>query len=677
MRLLGSDLVAVLAQPRCVAVVGASADPDRISGRPVEYLRRYGFGGGIVPVNARHRVIGGIPAVARLSEVEPGSVDAALIAVPAASVVAALADAEQIGVEVAVVIGSGFEDRASPERRDLERFVADSRMRVVGPNCVGTVGAHHAAFLTFSSVLRAEQPRPGRVGLVTQSGALGNSLLQTLIRRHVGLSQWISSGDEVDVGALELTVGLLSQDGTDAVGLFLEGISDLDWLPRLEDVLRGGGKRLFVLKAANTSAGRQAAAGHTGRIVGSAAASQAILREVGAREVSSLSALADALVVAGTCPTLVRTPQSRAALVSISGAAGVIGSDRVARHRQLTMAPIGPAAATRLASRLDARLHPANPLDVPFIDDTAAFAGAVTAYAVSDVADVVLAVESGLAHDRQELSAKLISAQHETAVVLTSLSEDDQIPSDIAATLALAGIAYLPTVERAVDAVAACVDAGLPPARPVGEHDDASLGLEWAATRLPADFPWAPWRVVANAAELDLAMTELGLPIVLKAAGRTIAHRTEFGAVRIVRDSAAAARVLEELRAICDPAGDAVLAQQFVPGGFEVLVSAVRDREYGPVAYVRPGGTYVESMSGQAVVWGGWPRAQRDRVLRESSIGALLDGYRGGTAYDLAAFGDLIATALGAVAADISFVEMNPVIIGTSGVRVVDLIARE
>jgi acyl-CoA synthetase (NDP forming) len=275
------------------------------------------------------------------------------------------------------------------------------------------------------------------------------------------------------------------------------------------------------------------------------------------------------------------------------------------------------------------------------------------------------------------LSAKLVSAQRDTAVVLTSLSEDDQIPAHIAETLALAGIAYLPTVERAVDAVAACVDAGPPSTPPVSEHEDTSLGLEWAAARLPADFPWAPWRVVANSAELDLAMTDLGVPMVLKAAGRTITHRTELGAVRILRDRADRAHVLRELRAVCDPAGDAVLAQQLVPAGFELLVSAVRDQEFGPIAYVRPGGTYAESMSGQAVLWGGWPRGRRDRVLRESSIGGLLDGYRGGTVYDLAALGDLIATALGAVAADMSFVEMNPVIVGTSGVRVVDLIARE
>jgi len=675
MTLHGHDLVGLLENPRRVAVVGASTNPDSASGRPLDYLLRYGFDGSIVPVNARHAEVGGLPAVASLRELEHGSVDAALIAVPAAAVVSALADAEQIGVSVAVVIGSGFEDRFDPARRELDAFVADSRMRVIGPNCVGTVGARKGAFLTFSSVLRSERPRPGSVGLVTQSGALGNSLLQTLIRRHVGLSQWISSGDEVDVGALELTTGLLSQDGTDAVGLFLEGISDLDWLPRLEEVLRDGRKRLFVLKAANTSAGRDAAAGHTGRIVGSAAASRAILREIGAREVPTLSALADALVVAGTCPALLGVPRPRVALVSISGAAGVIGSDRLAGHQRLAMAEIDAPTATLLASRLDARLRPANPLDVPFIDDTAAFAGAISAFAASDIADVVLAVESGLAHDRQELSAKLVSGAQDAAVVLTSLSEDDQVPADVAESLALAGIAYLPTVERAVDALAACAAEYSVP-HVISASEELVQGLEWAAARLPNDFPWAPWRLVENTRELDEALAAFGIPVVLKAAGRTISHRTELGAVRVLRDSSAAGHTFEAIREICERAGDAVLAQQLVTGGFEVLVSAVRDDEYGPVVYVRPGGTFAETMTGQAVLWGGWARDRRDRVLRESSVGLLLDSYRGGPRYDLAALGDLISAALFAVADGMSFIEMNPVLVGTDGVRVVDLIAR-
>jgi acyl-CoA synthetase (NDP forming) len=675
----GTDLIQVLACPRSVAVVGASTDPRRASGRPLHYLLRYGYRGRIVPVNARHAEVAGLPAAASLAELDQGSIEAAVIALPAPGVLPALAEAEQLGVKVAVVIGSGFEDRAAPLRRQLDEFVAGSDMRVVGPNCVGAVAVENAACLTFSTVLGAALPRLGTVSLVTQSGALGNSLLQTLIRRHVGISHWVSSGDEADVGALELVTGLLGREGTDAVGLFLEGLTDLDWLPRVEDVLRSGHKRLFVLKAANTAAGRLAAAGHTGRVVGSAAASHAILSEIGAREVPTLSALADALVVAGTSPGLLRTPRPRLAMVSISGAAGVIGSDRMAQHDRLAMAQIDTPSATMLASRLDSRLSPANPLDVPFIDDTAAFTGAVDAFAASGVAEVVLAVESGLAHDRQELSAKLPASREHAAIVLTSLSEDDQIPADVAESLARAGIAYLPTVERAVDAIGACAadgaaaDAPLPGAQ---LPEARAHGLEWAAQRLPGDFPWAAWQVVTTLDELQDTAVRFGFPVVIKAAGRAITHRTELGAVRVVPDPDELGRAFHGVREICEAAGDVVVMQQMVSGGFEVMVSAVRDPEYGPVAYVRPGGTLAELMSGQAVLWGGWDPGRRARVLRASVVGRLLDGYRGGTRHDLAALSDLVSTALAAVAGEMSFLEMNPVMVGKKAVHVVDLIAR-
>jgi acyl-CoA synthetase (NDP forming) len=676
MSLRGHDLVALLGRPRSIAVIGASTRLDSPSGRPVDYLLRHGFAGTIIPVNARQREVAGLAAVPSLRDVEPGTVDAVLVAVPAAGVVAALQDAEAVGAQVAVIIGSGFEDRRSAERRALDDFLASSDMRVVGPNCVGTLGVEHSSLLTFSSVLRSERPRPGSVGLVTQSGALGNSLLQTLIRRHVGLSQWFSSGDEADVGALELTTGLLSQDGTTAVGLFLEGIGDLDWLPELERVLRDNSKRLFVLKAAKTSAGRAAAAGHTGRVVGSATASRAILREIGAREVSTLSALADALVIAGTTPPFAGPVRPRTAIVTISGAAGVIGADRVTALGRLGMAPIDEAAQRLLESRLDARLTPANPLDVPFLDDTAAFADAISAFAATGVADVVVGVESGLAHDRQELAAKLVPAARNAAVVLTSLSEDDQIPSDVAGALARAGIAYLPTIDRAIDALATCAG-DITPKHVVTHSEPGLRGMEWAAQHMGVEFPWAPWRVVDGQADLDAAIEEFGIPLVLKAAGRTITHRSELGAVRVVRDRTEARESYDHLVALCARHSDVVVAQRFAPSGFEVMVAAMRDEECGPIAFVRPGGTFAETMTGQAVLWGGWPEDRRERILRASLIGQLLDGYRGGPSYDITGLNSLVSSALAMVVDGPQFVEMNPVIVASHGLAVVDVIARD
>ena len=675
MGLRGQELVELLAHPVGVAIVGASSNPQSPSGRPVDYLTRFGFTGLILPVNPRSSQVGGLRTIPDLGEAQPGTVDVALIAVPAPAVVPALADAARAGARAAVIIGSGFEDRGSPERRALDEFAAGAQLRIIGPNCVGTLGTEHAAYLTFSSVLRSECPRPGPVGLVTQSGALGNSLLQTLIRRHVGLCQWFSTGDEVDVGALELVTGLLSREEVTSVGLFLEGIGDIGWLPRLEQVLRDERKRLFVLKAASTSAGRQAAAGHTGRIVGSAEASRAILAEIGAVEVPTLSALADALVVAGTCGTVIAKVRPRVAIVSVSGAAGVIGSDRVAAHPHLAMAGIDEQSATLLRSRLDARLEPVNPLDVPFLDNTAAFADAVSGFAATSAADIVLAVESGLAHDRQELTAKLTSAAGLGTIILTSLSEDDQIPSAAVDALANSGIAYLPSIERAVDAVAACARPVSSPAPP--EPREAGVeGIEWAADRLPATFPWARWRIVASAGEAVAAAADLGFPLVLKAAGRVITHRSEAGAVRIPRERRELADTFVSLAAVCAHHGDVVIAQELIPPGFELMMAAIRDEEFGPLVFVRPGGTYAETMTGQAVLWGGWPADRRERVLRGSSVGRLLDGYRGGRRYDIGAVSALASTLLAAVDQDMRFIEINPVIVGLDGVRVVDLIAR-
>src|ERR1700756_2891886 len=122
----GQELVELLAHPAAVAIVGASSNPHSPSGRPVDYLTRFGFAGSVLPVNPRGGQIGGLRAIPDLSEAPPGTVDVALIAVPAPAVVPALADAAHAGAQVAIIIGSGFEDRDSPERRALDAFTTDS-----------------------------------------------------------------------------------------------------------------------------------------------------------------------------------------------------------------------------------------------------------------------------------------------------------------------------------------------------------------------------------------------------------------------------------------------------------------------------------------------------------------------------------------------------------------------
>ncbi len=172
------------------------------------------------------------------------------------------------------------------------------------------------------------------------------------------------------------------------------------------------------------------------------------------------------------------------------------------------------------------------------------------------------------------------------------------------------------------------------------------------------------------------AASRLGIPLVVKAAGRTIVHRTELGAVRFVRDRADLEQSISAVRDVCVEHADGVMLQGAAAPGFEVLVSVVRDPEFGSVAFVRPGGTLAELMSGQTVLWSGWTDERNLEVLRRSRVGELLASYRGGTAYDVEALAQVLNVCLAAVARDLTFLEMNPVIVHEHGVTLVDAVAR-
>jgi acetate---CoA ligase (ADP-forming) len=673
--LTGAELVRLLAAPRQVAIIGASQDPVKPAGRPLDYLRRYGYAGRLIPVTGRTASISGIPTVGAITELEPGSVEAAVVTLPAPLVLGALREADAVGVKAAVVIASGFENRDSEIRTELDEFARSTDLRIIGPNCLGSLEVPHGAYLTFSSVVATEPPAQGRVGLVTQSGALGNGLLMTLIRRHVGLTHWVSTGDEVNVGALELVAGMLEGPDIDAVGLFLEGITDLAWLPRVEDTLREAGKRLFFLKAANGADGGAAAAGHTGRLVGSADACRAILTEIGAHEVATVGELADALAVASIRPDLLSRSDQVVGVVTVSGATGVMAADRIGQSPNLRMAQVSTDPDGPLGRLVRPGVRPANPLDVAALNDTTILTSSVAAMAQAGVCDVVVVVESGLAHDRDVLARELAQTSP-VPVLLTSLSEDDLVPTEVVGRLAAASIPYLPTVTRAVDALSRCVRAK-DAAAPVPTHEStaATVGVEEIARRMPDDFPWARWRIIDGLDAAEAAAAAYGYPLVLKAAGRTIAHRSELNAVGVAADARELAELYPRVLSVVDGAGDVLIAQQFARG-FELMISAVRDVELGAVAFVRLGGVLAEKLSLQTVLWHGWPAEQRQRILDNSQIGELLRGYRGGPLYDSASVNDVITAALAGVRDNFHMLEFNPVTVRESGAFVVDAIAQ-
>lgn len=690
-RLSSIDLVAALVDPPSVVVVGASSDPTKSSSRPLRYLAQYGYQGVTTVVNPRHSSVMGFDTIPALAAMERNAASAAIVSVSAEKVTGILRELDALGVGAAVVIGSGFERSDSKPRSDLQSFLTQEarRLRVIGPNCVGTMSSRSGAHLNFSSVIQTNPPRIGSVALVTQSGATGNGILMSLLRRGIGISHWFSTGNEMDTGALEVVAGLLARDDVSAVGLFLEAITDLEWLAAVTELMQSTGKQVFVVKVAESDLGQAAAGSHTGRVVGSADVSHAVLDHAGFIRTNNIAELCDCLVVSDIVDGI-QAPVGLS-VASVSGASAVIVSDAVHASSKLELAEWDTGITDRLNDISGGRLGDLNnPLDVPFLGETETFADLVSSLSAAPTSDVVLAVESSLAHKRSILAERLDPAGRAgAAILLTHLSEDDVIDVDTVAQLARHRVAVIPTPERAVralDLVARGQAAAVVPetkpgtesesrtleARLTGEH----LGLENMAALLPANFPWARWTVVGTFKDVQRAVSDYGLPVAIKAAGRTISHRSELGAVAVVRSAEGLEDAYLRVASVSSTHGDAVVVQSGAGGSHEVLVAVVRDTEYGLVAIVRLGGTLVELLDDQVMLWSGWSSEERREVLLASRVGRILSGYRGSAPADINALCETIDTLIEAVAStSISLLELNPIIVSSTGVLVVDALA--
>jgi acyl-CoA synthetase (NDP forming) len=678
-RLEGLELVRTLARPKSVAIVGASGDPDSISARPLAYMRSAGYEGRLVAVNPRVDRIGDVRCVASIDDLAPGEAEVALLAVGAGRVGESLAALARRGTKAAVSIASGFEGNGEgPARReDLSRVLAAGTIRLVGPNCVGVMSPSSGTHLNFSSLLQSGGVRAGRTALITQSGALGNGIVMSLLRRGAGLGLWVSTGDEIDVGALEVLAGALADDEIHVVGLFIEALTDMDWLDRCANAIAAAGKPVVVLKAARTEAGRRAAAGHTGRVVGAADISHAVLRRLGVVEVASVGELADALVGAD----ILRRPAGRSiAVVSVSGGSGVIAADRV-RSVGMELASI---ERTEAAERIQASLpHTklANPLDVPLLGQTETFGSAIVALADPGICDAVVAVESSLAHDRTDLANQLIDAARAAVlapVVLSHLSEDDLIDESIVHELARHGIAVAPSPERAVSMIErlAPPPPDLSAVRSSVEDLEPALGFEEARAELGADLPFAVTVEIESLEQAGEQARSLGYPVVLKAAGRTVTHRTELGLVRTGITEDGLADAYAHVAAGAAAHGDGVILQAQRPRGIEMLLSVVTDPEFGLVAILRAGGILTELLDQQVVLPAVWSARERAQELADSRLGQLLGGYRGTESHDASALLSLAETLLQRMPATaLAAVEMNPVIVHRTGLSIVDAVA--
>ncbi|MBM3531659.1 MAG: acetate--CoA ligase family protein [Alphaproteobacteria bacterium] len=680
--------------PRSVAVLGASNEPSRIGGRPIRYLKEGGFPGPIWPINVKGGTIQGLPAFKSVDEL-PEAAECLIVAVPAAAVCDAVENAARRGTKAAVIFSAGFAEADEQGRKWQERLVriaAETGCRVVGPNCLGLFNARHGYAPTFTASLDHGHPKPGGVGMVSQSGAYGSHLFVLTRDRNIGMSCWLTTGNECDVDVSDAVAYFAADPDTKVIAAYVEGIKDRDrFLGALENARRAK-KPVVMMKVGRSAVGAAAAASHTASLAGSDVIYDAALKQLGVHRAETTEEMLDA-VYAATRGIFPET--DRLGIVTISGGAGVLMADAAERHG-VDVAPMPEAAQVRLKSILPfAAVR--NPVDTTaqFFNDMSL----VTEFTRTILAEggygAIAAFVTAIPRNREtggrlkEALTKATAEYRDRLLILCMLASPEMTKEYEAA-----GYLCFEDPSRAVAAFAAlsrfgrsfAKGAGSPPpalpssAKPVPAG--ASLGEAEAKVLLAsAGVPVAQEKLAKTAEEAVAAATSLGYPVVLKIASADILHKTEIGGVKLNLADADAVRaaftqIMERAKKEKPSARiDGCLVAPMIKGGLETILGVIDDASFGPVVMFGLGGIFAEVLKDVTFRVAPFGLDEARAMIREVKGFPLLDGARGRPKLDQEA----LAKALSALsvyaaanAATLRSIDVNPFIVLEKGALAVD-----
>jgi acyl-CoA synthetase (NDP forming)/RimJ/RimL family protein N-acetyltransferase len=664
--------VQALLHPRSVVVVGASRSAQSIGHRLLENLVAAGFRGPVHVVNPEASEVAGVPSVARVTDV-PGPVDLAVVAVPAEAVEEVILDCGAAGVRGLVVVTGGFAETGPEGRRRQEQLVRHARargMRVVGPNSFGMLNTDPEVRLNAS--LAPNVPPPGRLGLFSQSGALGIAVLDSATRRGLGVSSFVSAGNRADLSGNDLMQYWQDDSATDAVGLYLESVGNPRKFTRVARRLARS-KPVMVVKSGQSTFG--VPAGHAVRRSRlPREALDQLLQQAGVIRVENIHQLFD------VAQLVVHQPLPAGARVGV-----VTNSDA-----------LSALAADACASWGLEVVH--GPVAVPSEATAEQFRAALTeAFGDEDVDSVVTGFTPPLVTLDREVAVALaeVAAASEKTCVTTFLGMHGVTEALSSSTRSVP--AY-PTPEDAVRALASATryaawrrrDRGplvslpgllrdharalverLTPTDPDGVWLDQSTCAELLAAY--GIELWPEYRV-GTADQAVAAATRVGYPVALKATAAHLRHRADLGAVRLdIADEQELRGDLAEMTAALGYAGpDAFAVQAMATAGVACVVRSTEDPLFGPVVEFGVGGPPTELLGDVARRTPPLREVDVADLVRSIAAAPLLFGHRGAEPVDIEALEDVV-TRVSLLADDLPEVgdlELNPVIASPHGAAV-------
>jgi acetyltransferase len=674
-------------RPRSIAVIGATPRKGTIGRQIMHNLITYEFNGKLFPVNPKHSVIHSIKCYPGVLDI-PDPVDVAFIIVPRETVLDTIDQCAEKGVRGVVVITAGFKETGSEgaalEIQLLERLHSYG-IRMVGPNCFGMVNTdpEYRVNGTFGKT----QPLEGKIALVSQSGALGETIFTHAAQLGFGFSMFASIGNKTDVSGNDMLRYWHHDPKTEIILMYLENFGDPRRFTQIaREITRT--KPIIVVKAGRTAAGARAALSHTGALAGQDVSVDALFEQTGVIRVSSIQEMFDTAIALAAQPV---PKGKRVCVITNAGGPGILATDALVANG-LEMAPLSDATKQELRDHLPQQASVENPVDLIASADAGRYGIALEAVTRDDNVDSVVPLfVPPLMINADAVADKIveIANKHRKPMLACMMGVEQNVswiqklksaglpiypyPEGIAQTLAAMDrwrrwrerpVGTIPVFE--VDTKSATQILNKSEGRPLKGRDAMEL-LETHG------IPVLMMRLAATVDEAVNAAESCGFPVVLKLESPDVIHKSDVGGVKVdlrtpddVRD--AFESIHSSLREKLPAARfSGVQVQAMVSGGTELVVGMTTDPSFGPLIMFGLGGVFVEVF--KDVTFRVHPLSDVDahEMITKIRSYPLLQGARGRKKIDLAKLAEIILRMSQLVTnlPDIDQIDVNPLVAGS------------
>jgi acetyltransferase len=675
--------------PKSVALVGATEKHGTVGRTILWNLISSPFGGTIYPINPNRPSVLGIKAYPNIAAV-PEQVDLAVFCTPATSIPNLIKECVDMGVPGAIVISAGFKE-IGPEGAALEAQIMEharrGNMRLIGPNCLGLMNPHSGLNATFA----ADIAKPGNVGFISQSGALCTAVLDWSFRENVGFSAFVSVGSMLDVDWGDLIYYLGDDTKTNSIVIYMETIGDArSFLSAAREVAQT--KPIIVIKPGRTASAAKAAASHTGSLTGSDDVLEAAFRRCGVLRVNDISDLFD---MAETLAHQPRPNGPRLTILTNAGGPGVLATDAlIMSGGELT--EISPETMETLNKFLPTVWSHNNPIDVIGDAGPDRYAKSLEVAASDPNSDGLLVILTPQAMTECTKTAEaLVPYAHSTGKpVLASWMGGQNVDQGIA----ILGKAGIPTFEYPDTATRVFTYMWKSAYNLQGIYETPSMSETIAPDRAKAEqmleavresgrtilteveskqllaaygLPIVETVIARTEEEAVKAADKFGYPVVLKIYSETITHKTDVGGVQLNLKNADAIRSAYQLieNAVREKVGiehfQGVSVQPMIKlEGYEIIIGASIDPQFGPVLLFGSGGQLVEVYKDRSLALPPLNSTLARRMMEQTTIYKALKGVRGRRPIDLDALAQLMVRFSELVAEQrwIKEIDINPLL---------------